>query len=235
MHQLGRPPGLPFCHRAQGAGAIERPADYEAIASASPFLTHLSLFLPTSATALPQQMAGVLSACSKLEDLALSSLRSRIVDIDVLASGTQLLSLQLPSCSTLRSLQSLAAMVNLQSLDISGCDAVSDLAPLTGVVSLTSLEMSYCGAVSDLAPLAAMVNLQRLDMYECSSVSDLVPLTALVNLEYLDVRGCSVSDLAPIEAMSNLQDLQSDLIYSDSEGGDEFSEDDDSSEDDDGV
>jgi hypothetical protein len=88
MHQLGGAPGLasPFCHRrrrlsnaptacchrAQGPAAIESPADYEAIASiSSPFLTHLSLELPASATALPHQLTGVLSACSKLEDLAI--------------------------------------------------------------------------------------------------------------------------------------------------------------------
>ncbi|KAG1661693.1 hypothetical protein FOA52_001970 [Chlamydomonas sp. UWO 241] len=52
-----------------GAAAIEGPADYDVIAGASPWLTHLSLPLPPSATALPQPMDGVLSACTKLEDL----------------------------------------------------------------------------------------------------------------------------------------------------------------------
>ncbi|KAG1668964.1 hypothetical protein FOA52_001008 [Chlamydomonas sp. UWO 241] len=54
-----------------GAAAIGS-ADYEAITSAAPRLTHFSLELPASATALPQEMVQLLSACSKLEDLALS-------------------------------------------------------------------------------------------------------------------------------------------------------------------
>jgi hypothetical protein len=202
--------------RAQGAGAIERPADYEAIASASPFLTHLSLELPTSATALPQEMAWVLSACSKLAHLAIRAYDetggghclSNIVGIGALASGTQLMSLKLPGCVRLRSLAPLATMANLTSLYIGICCAVSDLAPLRSMVKLQILDMSYCISVSDLAPLAAMANLQSLNMSNCSSVSDLTPLTALVNLRSLDVRGCSsVSDLAPLEAMADLQDL----------------------------
>ncbi|KAG1670358.1 hypothetical protein FOA52_000118 [Chlamydomonas sp. UWO 241] len=110
-----------------GAAAIASHADYEAITGASPWLTHLSLELPASDTDLPQQMAVVLSACSKLEGLAIRDYDdsmpaavprySSIVDIGALAAGTQLLSVKLPWCRALRNLQSLAAMANLQSLD----------------------------------------------------------------------------------------------------------------------
>jgi hypothetical protein len=107
---------------AQNAAAIEIPADYAAITSTA--LTHLSLVLPDSATALPQQMAGMLSACSKLEDVGMRSSvgsTSGLVDISALAAGTQLLSLKLPWCFHLTNVAPLAALVNLESLDMSGC------------------------------------------------------------------------------------------------------------------
>jgi hypothetical protein len=66
----------------------------------SVFFTHLSLGLPAGATTLPQEMAGLLCVCSKLEDLDMrgsnGALYSRVADITALASGTQLLSLKLP-------------------------------------------------------------------------------------------------------------------------------------------
>jgi hypothetical protein len=207
------------CHRAQGAAAMGSPTDYEVIASTAPWLTHLSLELPASATALPQEMAGLLAACSKLEDLAMRAFHeadpgggqslSSIVSMDALAVGTQLLSLKLPRCSSrLTSLAALGALVNLQSLDMSWCSLVSDLAPLAAMENLQSLDMSWCSLVSDLAPLGGMVNLQRLVMSWCSSVSDLAPLTALLNLESLNARNCrTVSDLAPLAAMVKLQSL----------------------------
>jgi hypothetical protein len=100
--------------RLQDAGVIEDVADYQAIASTAPWLTHLSVELPASATALPQQM----SACSRLENL-------------VLRADKQL-SYMAP----------LTVMVNLQSLDISTCYGVSDLAPLSALVNLQRLKMS---------------------------------------------------------------------------------------------
>ncbi|KAG1677950.1 hypothetical protein FOA52_001368 [Chlamydomonas sp. UWO 241] len=129
-----------------GAASIGSPADYEAIASAAPWLTHFSLELPASASALPQEMARLLAACSKLEDLEMSAyddlrkwrvvLESSLANIDVLAAGTQILRLQLPICSRLTSLAPRRAMVNLQSLDMRDCSSVSDLAPLGGMVCL---------------------------------------------------------------------------------------------------
>jgi hypothetical protein len=116
-------------------------------------------------------MAGVLSACSKLEDLALQAYDdsrpeggqrvSNIVDIDVLASGTQLLSLDMSHCRSVSDLAPLGAMVNLHDLSIGYCRAVSDLAPLTALVNLKSLDVRGC-SVSDLAPIEAMTNLQDL-------------------------------------------------------------------------
>jgi hypothetical protein len=161
---------------------IESPADYEAITRTAPFLTELSLKLPGSTTALPQQMDSLLSAASKLEDLTLNAYEevmggssgrfelreSSLVDVDAfLAAGTQLLHLRLPHLRRLRSLTPLRALVNLQSLDI-------------------SVTISEFSSVSDLAPLAALLNLQSLDIGFCSSVSDLVPLAPLVNLQSLD-------------------------------------------------
>jgi hypothetical protein len=107
------------CFRAQGAAAVESssPTDYEAIASTAPFLTRLSLELPDSATALPHEMAGLLSACSRLEDLEILALdaydetrRASLVDISAFAQGTQLMSLQLPSWSNLTNLAPLGAL-----------------------------------------------------------------------------------------------------------------------------
>ncbi|KAG1664002.1 hypothetical protein FOA52_010518 [Chlamydomonas sp. UWO 241] len=92
-------------HR-KDAAMINSDADYQAIASATPWLTHLSCALPGSATALPQQMASLLAACSKLEDLALhahnklslaSTARVSLLEgVDALAAITSLLSLKLP-------------------------------------------------------------------------------------------------------------------------------------------
>jgi hypothetical protein len=70
-------PNAPHAATGQGTAAIEGPADYEAIASASPFLTQLCLELPANATAVPQEMDGVLSACNKLEDLEIGHLKRR--------------------------------------------------------------------------------------------------------------------------------------------------------------
>jgi hypothetical protein len=82
-----RPPPL-HATRAQGAAAIESPADYGDIASTAPYLTHLSLVLPAGA----RKMAGMLAACSKLQDLEIrSSVLPRyacLVDIAALAAGT---------------------------------------------------------------------------------------------------------------------------------------------------
>jgi hypothetical protein len=142
-----------------------QPADYNAIASTAPWLTHLSLELPASATALPQEMAGLLSACSNLEagDLAVRAFdearpgtsgggrtRSSIANVDALAAGTQLLSLRLPWCSRLTSLAAIGEMVNLQSLDMRECRAVSDLAPFAAMVNLRTLNVSGSSAVPDL-------------------------------------------------------------------------------------
>jgi hypothetical protein len=126
------------CDHVQRGAAIESPADYAAITSTAPFLKQLSLRLPAGVTALPQEMAGMLSGCSKLEDLAMRSSKkyASLVDITALAAGTQLLSLQLPCCFHLTNVAPLASLVNLQSLDISGCRSVSDLAPLTAMVNL---------------------------------------------------------------------------------------------------
>jgi hypothetical protein len=205
------------CHHSQAA--IEHHADYEAIASASPFLTHLSLEIPDSATAVPKQMAGVLSACGKLElDLAFrpdrpdtsrswSMPRSSMVDVSSLAAGTQLLRLQLPLCPRLTSLAALGAMADLQSLNMCLCESVSDLAPLATMVKLQTLDVRGCRAVTDLAPLSTMVNLQSLDIFNSNAVSDLAPL-AMVNLQSLSMCSCSaVSDLAPLSTMVNLQSL----------------------------
>jgi hypothetical protein len=204
------------CDRAQGAAAIKDPADYEAIARTAPFLTELSLKLPASATALPQQMATLLSACSKLVDLALHAYDegqymvpvSSLVDVDALLSvGTQLLHLKLPGCTSLTNLAPLRGLVNLQSLDIRSYK-VSDLTPLGALVNLQRLDMSCCYEVSDLAPLAAMLKLQSLDISGCHEVRDLAPLGALVSLQSLDMYYChEVSDLAPLGALMKLQKL----------------------------
>jgi hypothetical protein len=153
---MGRPHGtwslMPITTHAatvqEGAAEIEDPADYEAIASTAPFLTELSLKLPASATALPQQMASLLSACSKLEDLALHAYDGAVpaymqralslVDVDALmAAGPQLLHLRLPWCFSLTDLAPLRGLLNLQSLDIKLC-GVSDLAPLGALLSQRS-------------------------------------------------------------------------------------------------
>jgi internalin A len=205
-------------YAAQDAAAIEDPADYDAITRAAPFLTELSLKFPGSATALPQQLASLLSACSKLEDLTLCAYDeayvgtymwqppvSSLVDVDaLLAAGPQLLHLKLPSCSNLTNLAPLRGLVNLQSLDISSCEKVSDLTPLGALLSLQSLDMSWCSSVSDMAPLTALVNLQSLNISYCGEVSDLAPLAALVNLRSLDMNYCKkVSDLAPQKPAEN--------------------------------
>ncbi|KAG1672208.1 hypothetical protein FOA52_002909 [Chlamydomonas sp. UWO 241] len=85
-------------------GAIEDPADYQAIASTSPWLTELSMKLPASATTLPQQMAALLAACG----------RGRAV------SWHQLQRLELSKCLRMCDLELLAMMVNLQRLDYTG-------------------------------------------------------------------------------------------------------------------
>jgi internalin A len=96
-------------------------------------------------------MAVLLTACSKLEDLALfASYQSQIVDIIALSAGAQLLRLRLTSFDDVSDLSPLAALVNLQSLNISGCDA-TDLAPLGALVDLQNLEMVHCEYLSDLA------------------------------------------------------------------------------------
>ncbi|KAG1674575.1 hypothetical protein FOA52_001824 [Chlamydomonas sp. UWO 241] len=191
-------------------GAIQRRADYETIAIVSPWLTHLSLELPASVTALPHHMAGVLSACSKLEDLAMSepddaSGGTSIANIDALATGTQLLSLRLPWCPCVTSLAPLGGMVNLQSLTMH-CGAVSDLAPLSGMVNLKNLGLLGCSAVTNLAPLGSLVNLSSLNIGGCKAVYDLGPLTALVNLQTIDICGCSaITHLAPLAALVKLE------------------------------
>jgi hypothetical protein len=86
---------------------------------------------------------------------------SNIANIDALAAGTQLLSLQLPRCPHLASLAPLMAM-DLQTLFISGCSAVSDLAPLTALVNLQTLDMRNCDVACDLAPVEGMTNLKHL-------------------------------------------------------------------------
>jgi Leucine-rich repeat (LRR) protein len=186
-----------------------RAADYRAIASAAPWLTKLSLKLPVSATALPQQMAALLAACTKLEDLALhSDYQAELLDIIALAAGTQLLRLSLTGCPHLDNLAPLSALVKLQSLDISSCESVYDLAPLATLVNLQSLDMSACANLTDLAPLGALVNMRSLNMCDSPEVSDVAPLATLVNLQSLDMSNCHyVTDLAPLAALVNMQTL----------------------------
>ncbi|KAG1661355.1 hypothetical protein FOA52_002469 [Chlamydomonas sp. UWO 241] len=187
--------------------------DYWAITSffAAPWLTQLSVKLPVNATALPQQMASLLAACSRLEEVALHGdwyETPQLVDIVALSAGTHLLRLRLPGDSRLADIATLSALVNLQSLDIRDCTRVTDLAPLSDLVKLRSLRMQRCRRVSDLAPLSAMVTLQTLDMTSCNAVSDLVPIRDLVDLRSLFMSRCvGVSDLAPLAAMVNLTSL----------------------------
>jgi hypothetical protein len=157
----------------QDDGVIESDADYRAIASAALFLTLLSLRLPASATVLPQQMAGLLSACSKLEEAAAKS------EADLV----------------LTNLAPLAALGNMQILDIRGCISVSVLAPLKAMSNLKSPNMSGCFKVSGPAPLGALVKLQSLIMSHCSRVSDLAPLTVLVKLQSLNICVCGCNAL----------------------------------------
>ncbi|KAG1658246.1 hypothetical protein FOA52_008506 [Chlamydomonas sp. UWO 241] len=216
-HSFPRLTSLRLLIEKEGAAAIEAAADYEAITKTAPWLTQLSLELPGDATALPQQVASLLSACSKLEDLTLRAYDvpgaymprvSSLVDVDALAAGTQLLRLQLPSCSSLLNLAPLRGLVNLQSLDISGCSKLSDLTPLGALVSLQGLNMRGFRKVSDLAPLRALLCLQSLNISSCWGVSDLATLAALVNLQCLQVSYCpNVSDLAPLGALLSLQSL----------------------------
>jgi hypothetical protein len=145
----------------KGADVIQDAADYQAIASTAPFLTHLSVQLPASATTLPQHMASLLSACSKLVDLAVDVYdetntihmfhASSLLDVQALAAGTQLLSLQLPCCYRLTNLAPLGALMN-QILHIRDCYNVDDLARLGALVDLQELGMSECGHRSDLPP-----------------------------------------------------------------------------------
>ncbi|KAG1655768.1 hypothetical protein FOA52_008475 [Chlamydomonas sp. UWO 241] len=228
---------------------IESAADYQAIASAAPWLTHFSYSLPASATALPQQMASLLAACSKLQDLAIlvryshaaklpqtvegfSFVRggtSNLADVSALATGTQLLSLRLPSCSNMTNLAPLRALLSLRGLDMSDCEAsdvvplgalmnlqtlkitdcldLSDLAPLGALLRLQSLDISNCRKMSDLAPLVTMVYLKHLDMYECATVSDLAPLAGMASLQSLNISRSKVSDLTPLAGRVNLQEL----------------------------
>jgi hypothetical protein len=137
---------------AQG-GSIEDASDYQAIIHAAPFLTQLRLgtsFLKlpagrgagwalvrhwlgagwapaaASATALPQQVAALLAASTKLEDLALhTDDASQLVDISALAAGTQLQRLEMTCFLAVSSLSPLGGMENMQSLNISGCDGVT--------------------------------------------------------------------------------------------------------------
>ncbi|KAG1657864.1 hypothetical protein FOA52_014621 [Chlamydomonas sp. UWO 241] len=156
----------------EGDVAINDAADYQAIASVAPWLTKLSLESPASATALQQQMAALLSACSKLEDQGLyaTMYESRLMDIAALAACTWLVRLSLHSCSCLTNLAPLSALVNLQSLDMSHCYIVSDLAPLAALANMRRLDISGCGEVDDLTPLASMVNLQSLVLSCCLNV-----------------------------------------------------------------
>ncbi|KAG1675056.1 hypothetical protein FOA52_002715 [Chlamydomonas sp. UWO 241] len=193
---------------------IESDAAYKGIASAAPWLTHLNLPLPASATMLPQQMASLLAACSKLEDLELHAQDelapahidrvSLLVGVDALAAGTQLLSLRLPMCTSLTNLAPLGALVNLQCLNIGDCYQVSDLGLLEALVNLQTLDISGLFNVSDLTPLVAMVNLTRLNV-NVEQVSDLAFLRAMGNLQRLSMctreAGTQVSDLAPLGAL----------------------------------
>ncbi|KAG1663162.1 hypothetical protein FOA52_006059 [Chlamydomonas sp. UWO 241] len=122
----------------QGCSAIEDPADYQAIASTACVLTELSKRLPASATAVPQQMAALLSECSKLRGLAILG-GSRLVDVGALSAGTQLQRLTIVRCSALSDMAPLGTMVNLQSLSMWACSAVPDLSPLAALVKLQSL------------------------------------------------------------------------------------------------
>ncbi|KAG1667965.1 hypothetical protein FOA52_008337 [Chlamydomonas sp. UWO 241] len=194
---------------AQGGMTLEDPADFHAIARATPFLTQLRIIPPARSTALPQQMAELLSQCSKLEDLALHAYESQLVDITALAAGTQLQRLELRNFLAVSHVMPLATMANLQSLNMSQCSHVSSLSPLGAMVKLQSLNLTHCSRVSDLAPLGALVKLQSLDLRHCSRVSDLMPLASMVQLQSLDISGCdSVSDLAPLGALVSLRSLK---------------------------
>ncbi|KAG1672504.1 hypothetical protein FOA52_002813 [Chlamydomonas sp. UWO 241] len=203
-----------------GAAAIESIAEYKVVASSSPWLTHLSLELPASATALPQLMAGVLSTCSKLKDLAILSqalinLQSlnisyldSVPDLGPLTAMVNLKSLDISYLDGVTDLATLIAMVDLQSLNISYLDAISDLARLTALVNLKRRTMRGCDALSDLAALTHMVNLQKLNIDGCNCGSHLTPLTALLNLQSLGVCDCpAASDLTPLHAMTNLRNI----------------------------
>ncbi|KAG1667966.1 hypothetical protein FOA52_008338 [Chlamydomonas sp. UWO 241] len=201
----------------EGGLTLEDAADHQAIVA--PLLTQLSMRPPASATALPQQMAALLSACSKLEELVLHAYHAEIVDITALAAGTQLQRLEMTS-SAVSDLAPLGALVKLQSLDLRHCSRVSDLAPLGHLVKLQSLDISCCDGVSDVASLGTLVGLVSLKIggfesslaghgeVPCGGVSDLSSLASMVKLQSLDLSYCvRVSDLAPLGALTDMQNL----------------------------
>jgi hypothetical protein len=130
------PGALHACHRAQTTTTTTTPSPAAPLRRRR-LAIDLSLELPVIATALPKQMAGLLSACGNLGTWTFLFENSRRLRMTFCSW-----------CDAVSDLSPLAALVNLQSLDMSCCNTVSYLAPLATMVNLHSLKIISC-TVSD--------------------------------------------------------------------------------------
>jgi internalin A len=137
---------------------------------------------------------------TKLQSLTKLNLdNSEIIDLQPLASLTNLTSLSIRNNDMLRDIAPLANLTNLTDLNLSGNhpltadpkrldpNSIIDLKPLVGLKKLTTLNLNN-NSVQKIELLASLTNLTNLDL-SSNKISDVKSLASLSKLKVLNLTG----------------------------------------------
>lgn len=150
--------------------------------------------------------AGPVARLPLLKTLYLS--RTAIQTLPSCRRLSQLQTLSLYDCASLRSLDPLADLKALQRLELRACGGTADLSPLEALASLTELDLQDCPGISSLEPLGNLTALSTLNLQNSTGWKDLRPLSRLAALRSLDLSHCAtVDDIAPLAALRELRFL----------------------------
>lgn len=163
-------------------------------------------------------------------ELSLSGLRLRSLP-ESITKLTQLESLDLSGCNTLKSIARLTALKQLRTLSLIGCHNLTSisvlsefknlkqlnlsisrrsikLSELSGLTQLTSLSLRGWHTLDSVDAISSLINLKRLDLSLCINLNNIDALSSLDKLEYLDLAFCNkVNSLKKLDRLKNLKSL----------------------------
>lgn len=190
------------------------------------FLSSLPALKSLSIAACSVDSYGVLSSLQNLESLTIGSMYGDIPNLDVLASLTNLKTLDISALSVYGNVDGIFAIPNLEELNVNDCSFELNFDSIPENTSLKRLHMSRMDLLENISVyhdgvityldydkvnladhidfVSKFPNLEEL--YVQSNKLTGVEFTAsLPNLQKLDITGNYVTDLRPLSTLENLQ------------------------------